>query len=111
MAAEPTCDPAYGSPYPCGPLTWLFALFAGPGCAEGGCFGGGCGEVYYGDWSSDPPDCCDPCDRLGNYTGGGVTGYGGVTRYGAVPYPSTVPQETVVAPAPALTQRPRTIRR
>ena len=106
MAAAPTCDAPYGSPYPCGPLTWLFRLFEGAGC-----YGGGCGETYYGDWCSDPPDCCDPCDRLGNYTGGGVSGYGGVGGYGGVQYPSTVPQGTGVAPAPAVTQRPRTIRR
>jgi hypothetical protein len=32
----------------------------------------GCGEVYYGEWVSDPPDCCDPCDRcFGQYTGHG----------------------------------------
>ena len=30
----------------------------------------GCGEVYWGEWTSDPPDCCDPCDNCGNWTGG-----------------------------------------
>lgn len=25
------------------------------------CGGGGCGEVYHGEWSSYPPDCVDPC--------------------------------------------------
>ena len=25
--------------------------------------GNGCGEVYTGEWSSYPPDCCDPCDN------------------------------------------------
>ncbi len=25
--------------------------------------GNGCGEVYYGEWLSNPPDCCDPCDN------------------------------------------------
>ncbi len=25
------------------------------------CGGGGCGEVYYGEWRSYPPDCADPC--------------------------------------------------
>ncbi len=23
--------------------------------------GGGCGEVYYGEWQNSPPDCVDPC--------------------------------------------------
>ncbi len=30
---------------------------------------GGCGDVYYDEWVSDPPDCCDPCDNCGNWTG------------------------------------------
>lgn len=25
------------------------------------CGGGGCGDVYYGEWRSYPPDCVDPC--------------------------------------------------
>jgi hypothetical protein len=25
--------------------------------------GKGCGEIYVGEWLSDPPDCCDPCDQ------------------------------------------------
>jgi hypothetical protein len=24
---------------------------------------GGCGEIYYGEWTNHPPDCCDPCDN------------------------------------------------
>lgn len=32
--------------------------------------GKGCGEVYWGEWYSDPPDCCDPCDQCyGQWTG------------------------------------------
>jgi hypothetical protein len=31
----------------------------------------GCGEVYHSEWHNDPPDCCDPCDCWGNYTGPG----------------------------------------
>lgn len=31
----------------------------------------GCGEYYHGEWISDPPDCCDPCDAYyGCWTGG-----------------------------------------
>ena len=26
--------------------------------------GDGCGEVYYGDYINNPPDCCDPCDNM-----------------------------------------------
>ena len=32
--------------------------------------GMGCGEIYVGEWISDPPDCCDPCDQCyGCWTG------------------------------------------
>jgi hypothetical protein len=31
--------------------------------------GSGCGEVYWGEWISDPPDPCDPCDGCGNWIG------------------------------------------
>lgn len=29
----------------------------------------GCGDVYWGEWTSDPPDQCDPCDGCGNWVG------------------------------------------
>ena len=29
----------------------------------------GCGELYWDEWKSDPPACCDPCDNCGNWTG------------------------------------------
>lgn len=29
----------------------------------------GCGEIYWDEWLSDPPDCCDPCDDCGNWVG------------------------------------------
>jgi hypothetical protein len=49
-----------------GPLSCLFALFMpGTWC------GSSCGERYWGDFYSDPPDCWDPCDGHGNYTGNG----------------------------------------
>ena len=33
--------------------------------------GSGCGEVYYGEWISTPPDCADPC--CGEQFVGGAT--------------------------------------
>lgn len=57
-----------------GPLSFVFALFTAgsyPGCY------GGCGERYWGDWYGDPPECCDPCDNQGNFTGGGPAWRGG----------------------------------
>jgi len=81
------CGPDCGPPCPpdgCGPchryfgpLSWLFAQFRLRECRA--C--SGCGEVYWGGYCSDPPDCCDPCDCYGNWTGGcgpwaGGGGYG-----------------------------------
>lgn len=61
-----------------GPFTWVFALFSPStwGCS-------GCGERYWGDFYSDPPDWHDPCDCYGNYAGGGC-GCGGGGSYGEV---------------------------
>ncbi len=47
----------------CGPLTWLFDLFSCGYCGDG------CGEIYWGDFHGNPPDCCEPCDRHANFTG------------------------------------------
>jgi hypothetical protein len=75
----PTCDSCGGCD-PCadpcgggcaercwyrGPLSCLFALFG-----RGIWCGPNCGERYWGDFYSDPPDCQDPCDCQGNYAGG-----------------------------------------
>lgn len=61
------CPPGPGCPCrPCGPLVWLFRLFycdLFPTC--------GCGERYWGEYVSNPPDCCDPCDCHGNWIGRG----------------------------------------
>jgi len=32
---------------------------------------GGCGDIYWDEWISDPPDCCDPCDPCANWNGTG----------------------------------------
>ncbi|HEX4146885.1 MAG TPA: hypothetical protein VHY91_25535 [Pirellulales bacterium] len=29
----------------------------------------GCGERMVNHWWNDPPNCCDPCDQWGNFTG------------------------------------------
>lgn len=45
------------------------------GCCNSGCCGGDCGcdgcsnELYWSEWHNDPPRCCDPCDRCGNWIG------------------------------------------
>ena len=84
---DPCCDPCgsgcYGRCWHRGPLSCLFALLT-----RGCWWGSGCGcseERYWGDFYSDPPDCWDPCDCYGNYTGGGCAdcggGYGGFSGY------------------------------
>ena len=40
------------------------------GCGVETC-SSGCGEVYWGEWTNNPPDCCDPCNNCGDFTGGG----------------------------------------
>lgn len=75
-----TCDPCsdpcgtgtYARPWHRGPLSCLFALFSP--CTW---CGPTCGQRYWGDFYSDPPDCHDPCDGYGNYSGGGCSSCGG----------------------------------
>jgi hypothetical protein len=55
------CESCADCPTDCGILPWL---------RRSKVCGKGCGEVYWGEWISDPPDCCDPCDPCyGCYTG------------------------------------------
>src|SRR2546430_8833887 len=39
-----------------------------------------CGQFWWHEWFSHPPECCDPCDDCGNYCGpthsSGYPGYG-----------------------------------
>jgi len=58
------CNPYCCRPWHRGPLSCVFALLM-PGCW----CGSSCGERYWGDFYTDPPDCWDPCDCHGNYTG------------------------------------------
>lgn len=66
-----SCAPCGRACYPCGPLTFVWELL------HPASWCGGCGEAYFGDFQCDP----DPCDRCGNWTGGGSCGScGGVTQ-------------------------------
>jgi hypothetical protein len=59
------CGPGGCGPsgyYHCGLLPTLRAHLG----ATATC-GRGCGEVYWGEWVSDPPDCCDPCNSCGDW--------------------------------------------
>jgi hypothetical protein len=57
------CGDACGDP--CSPCHggWFSPIMYMLGC------GSGCGEVYWDEWISDPPECCDPCDNCGNWIG------------------------------------------
>jgi len=61
MARDCGCEPCAPAP---GPLSCLFRIFA-----HNSWCGRSCGERYWGDFYSDPPDIWDPCDCSGNYTG------------------------------------------
>jgi hypothetical protein len=68
-------------------LAWMTGLAAvlsgcccgpGYGCGEpwGGCYPCGknycapsCGELFWSEWFSIPPECCDPCDDCGGFVG------------------------------------------
>lgn len=74
-SCDPCADPCgsgcFGRCWYRGPLSCVFALFT-PNYWHGRA----CGERYWGDFYSDPPDCWDPCDCQGNYTGGSTMNYG-----------------------------------
>lgn len=78
-ACEESCEPDCGTSCgpAVGPLTWVFRVFSWRPC------GGyaGCGETYWGDWCSEPPHCCDPCDRCGNWIGANGQGTGYSSMY------------------------------
>jgi hypothetical protein len=67
---NPTRDCILGSCYECGscggaceghtPCSYAKHTLT---CASG------CDEIYWGEWISDPPATCDPCDNCGNWTG------------------------------------------
>ena len=68
---EPSCGCGVGSsrcrPLGCG---GVLAAFGRMCSTLVGCSGCGC-EPYWSEWHNDPPRCCDPCDRCGNWTGPG----------------------------------------
>lgn len=65
VSCEPACD---GCGHSCGgPLQCILSIFHPVKWT--GCYNNGCGEIYWGDFHSDPPDCCDPCNCMGDYTG------------------------------------------
>jgi hypothetical protein len=59
------CEGGFGPAMACGPLDALRQARRSLVC------GGGCGEVYYGEWISTPPYAQDPCCG-DQFSGGGV---------------------------------------
>ena len=110
---DPCGETCYGRCWHRGPLSCIFALLTPTSW-----WGPSCGERYWGDFYSDPPDCWDPCDGYGNYEGRG--GYGCGCRncadgYGVEGYGSGIPaygnnvvsrSDRAVGPAPKLATRP-----
>ncbi len=90
------------------PFRWIGSLFyAGTWC------GPSCGNTYWGEGISDPPDCHDPCNRTGQWTGrGGCAncnhggGYQGGGYQGgdmsSLPDGATIQDDPPLEPTPAL---------
>jgi hypothetical protein len=71
--AEPACgcEPACGVAADCGcgcpPSRGLFGFGGIMGCLFGNT---GCSsDIYWDEWHCDPPRCCDPCNRCGQWVG------------------------------------------
>ena len=80
-ACEPGCGVDSGCCGTCGSRGCAPRLLGGIGCFFQSIFGevgGGCngcdGELYWSEWHNDPPRCCDPCDRCGDWVGPGSGG-------------------------------------
>jgi len=83
------------------PLRWIGGLFyAGTWC------GPSCCGFYRGEVIDDPADCCDPCDRVGRWTGRGgcaTCNHGGVQESGdlsPIPEGATLQDDPVMDPVP-----------
>lgn len=59
---KPTCGVLYSVKYALGSVA---GCVLSPFFACGGCDG----ELYWSEWHNDPPRCCDPCDKCGNWIG------------------------------------------
>lgn len=67
---EPSCGCGGCNPKKAGCCSGLFSA-CGRMCSAI-CGGSGCGcsgEMYWCEWHNDPPRCCDPCSRCGQWVG------------------------------------------
>ncbi|HTU27108.1 MAG TPA: hypothetical protein VMF30_17000 [Pirellulales bacterium] len=81
--------------------------------------GCGCGEQFWNPWWNDPPNCVDPCDCYGNFTGrrwwvpncmgcrcngcgpGGCPGVSPVGHVNVAPGPDMYPDDGTIVPQTA----------
>ena len=80
VAAGPSFPASCGTRVPggCGGLSGLMLPLLSTRLA----CGSGCGNVYWGEWLCDPPECCDACNDDGCWAGtAGMAPYAGC-RYG-----------------------------
>jgi hypothetical protein len=130
---EPSCGCGCGDSCGCGDCGCEPACGCGSSCdCNGGCcssecgFGQCCGriigllnkccgcsgcdsELYWSEWHNDPPRCCDPCDRCGNWVG---PSYGHDGPYESYPADGDVvegyyTQGKTATPPMAVARRPR----
>jgi hypothetical protein len=79
-------------------------------CCGGCCDCGGCScEMYWSEWHNDPPQCCDPCDRCGNWIGPG--GYRAPYAHAYAPAAHSYPPSSGVYAKNNAAGQPRTVRR
>jgi hypothetical protein len=76
---EPSCGCGCGPKRSgCGGFVGACGRMCSALCGGGSC---GCsGEMYWSEWHNDPPRCCDPCNRCGQWVGppsGNPCGCGG----------------------------------
>lgn len=102
---EPSCGcgSTCGSPYSCS--GWFDSCERFCKAMFGSC--GGCtgcsSECYWSEWHNDPPRCCDPCDRCGNWIGPSA-GYQAPYNHPYSPY--EVSKHESAVPGTRTVQRP-----
>jgi len=83
------CEPSCGCSSSCKKGSCCSGLFRACRRMCGGLYNGLCGgscgcsgEIYWSEWHNDPPCCCDPCNRCGQWTGPSGCGCGGCGNCG-----------------------------
>lgn len=76
------CGSSCGACAPCGPSLTCSECCGGiKYWLNGRCYAGrSCGQRYWGEWVSDPPYCCDPCNQCADFVGPRCCGPGPLMR-------------------------------